>query len=46
MIEFLLPLIAGFVNHMKKSGRLVSIISDQYLLVLITVKSNHGNMSK
>jgi len=31
---------------MKKSSRLVSIISDQYLLLLITVKSNHGNLSK
>jgi hypothetical protein len=30
---------------MEKSGRLVSIISDQYLLLLITVKCNHGNIS-
>lgn len=45
-LHFLLSLITYFVNHMKKSGRLVSIITDQYLLLLITAKGNHGNISK
>ena len=44
-LHFLLSWIVCFVNHMKKSGRLVSIITDQYLLLPITVKGNHGNIS-
>jgi hypothetical protein len=44
-LQFLLSLIVCFVDHMKKSGRIVSIINDQYLLLLITVKGNRGNIS-
>ena len=44
-LQFLLSLIVCFVNHMKKSGRLVSIITDQYLTLLITVNGNHSTIS-